>query len=254
MSLNIPNFLKTLNSGTFSIPIEANFVIEIEDLMGTGGIIDKLNQVNEIISPTDGYVNVTSPQYWSYKDLAQDTNLFFANGVTIPGETSTTERVGTNQSGLHGGLLTAPILKGRNNLANLDVNFFETNLSFIDSVLRPWSIAIAQFGLFARGDSPAAQQQNFKTKIIINFLNKEQGSGDTIIRKRVTFSDAAPVSVAGFDASFGATGKNVGLRTTKTTWTYSKYKIDYPAFPDTVTIPSLVAAAGNPLPTTLPGI
>ena len=59
--------------------------------------------------------------------------IFFANSVTVPGESSSTARVGMAQvNNLFGGLLSAPILKGRADAANLDISFIETNMSFVD--------------------------------------------------------------------------------------------------------------------------
>ena len=43
MTLHIPNFLRLINSEEYSIPIEANFAVTIENLFEpNSGILDKL--------------------------------------------------------------------------------------------------------------------------------------------------------------------------------------------------------------------
>lgn len=231
MTLDIPNFLPLINYRKYNIPIEANFAVTIENLFESySGIIDKLGRVEEIISPSNHTVGVLDSGYWwELPDSLTKAGIFFANSVTVPGESSSTARVGMAQvNNLFGGLLSAPILKGRADAANLDISFIETNMSFVDSVMRPWSIAISQFGLFAREPT---SWQNFKTNVSINYLNKRAYSDeDYSIRKRITFFDAAPVSVEGYTSKYGATGANVQTRTSKTSWVYSTYAIEYPAF------------------------
>jgi len=229
MTLDIPNFLPLINIEKYSIPIEANFAVTIENLFEPdSGILDKLGDVEEIISPSKT-VRVLNSRLWNNLTTLTKAGIFFANSVTVPGESSSTARVGMAQvNNLFGGLLSAPILKGRADAANLDISFIETNMSFVDSVMRPWSIAISQFGLFAREPT---SWQNFKTNVSINYLNKRAYSDeDYSIRKRITFFDAAPVSVEGYTSKYGATGANVQTRTSKTSWVYSTYAIEYPAF------------------------
>jgi len=248
MSLNLQQFYNTLTSDDFHIPVEANFIIEIENLFTSSNgnsILNKLQNKSSELNPGNNKIRTVVGNVWS-ESLYKDTTLFFANGVTIPGETSTSGRVGMSaNSSLHGGLLSAPILKGRKDFTDLSINFFETNLSFIDSVLRPWTVAVSQYGLFARNTS---SNQNFKTNIIIYFLSKtgaSTGSDGVDIRKKITFKDAAPVSVGDYEVTYASTGKSVDLRTAKTTWTYTTYETDYPNMNANANAAATVAPAGN---------
>lgn len=227
MSLNIPQFVDFLSNGNTSIPIEANFKITIDNLFEN--IITKLKNVENTISPTEGILKIINTKdIWVEGQYKTQETILFANGVTVPGESSTIARVGPNGDGLHGGLLTAPILKGRKDLTNLEITFLETNVSFIDTIIRPWSVAVAQYGLFARA---AESPQNFKTTVTVNYLNKVNNK----IRKQITFKDAAPVEVQGYETAYGSGGKGTEVRFAKTTWVYSTYSISYPAFEATPT-------------------
>ena len=178
-------------------------------------------------SPNAGILKVLNNNTIWAQDYSVQKTVLFANGVTIPGDGSTSARVGADGNGLHGGLLTTPILKGRKDLTNLEITFLETNASFVDFVMRPWAVAVAQYGLFTRAPN---DPQNFKTTITISYLRKDKSAGDNDDeRKIIKFKDVAPIEVQGYETAYGATGKGVDMRTVKTVWTYSTYSIEYPA-------------------------
>ena len=235
MSLDIQSFIDFLSNENTHIPVEANFKIRISNLFfadaGTIPVLAKLNNVQKQIAPNNGVLKVLvgNQNVWPQGAYKQDTVLF-ANGVSVPGESVGVARAGMSaeSGGLHGGLLSAPILKGRKDLSNLEITFIETNVSFIDTIIRPWSVATAQYGLFARSQNSL---QNFKTTVTIDYLDKTgKANEDSETRKRITFSDAAPVEVASYETTYGSTGKSTDIRSTKTSWVYSTYSIDYPKF------------------------
>jgi hypothetical protein len=211
---NINQFLTTvLSSPDFHIPVEANFVVGIDRLTN---VVDKLK--NSKLVPD----NVITKDKWGV--LGSD-DIFFANGVTIPGESVNASKAGFSSGGdgLYGGLLSGPILTGRANLTNLEITFLETNQSFADQVIRPWIINASHYGLFARDniDSP----QNFKTNITVQLLDKRSSTSNDPekIRKNILFKNAVPISVEPAALSYG--GSKVGSRNVKTIWTYSQYEI-----------------------------
>lgn len=216
-------YLKILSSPSFHIPVEANFVIGIKD-------------ISTITENIKNQLNTISGNKFTLKDF--DTllanplfkeELFFATGVTLPGESISDGRVGFAAAGapVYGGLLSSPVLKGRKDLSNFQIALIETNQSFIDYVMRPWIVAVSHFGLFARDEQNiAAQKQNFKTTVIVNYLDRTQieSEKDSKIRKKVTFFNAAPLSVDGYETTYG-NNKSTGVRFAKTTWTYSNYSV-----------------------------
>jgi len=196
--VNTATFLtQVLSSPGYHIPVEANFVISID---GINDLINKL-KTNDILDQND---------------------VFFATYASIPGESVTPARVGfASVNSVYGGLLSGPVLKGRRDLAELKIGFIETNRSIVDYILRPWAVAISQYGLFARSSDSS---QNFKTNITISYLDKTAGdiNNSPRIRKRVTFNNAAPIDIAGFRSEYGSRSE---ARVTDTSWTYSTYKV-----------------------------
>lgn len=234
MSLNITEFINFLSNANTHIPVEANFKITIDNVLTKDGdgltIIEKLVlKENEMFQADNSNLLqiIDSKSAWPESVYKNQGTILFANGVTVPGESTAIARAGaaSDTGGLHGGLLSAPIIKGRKDLSNLEITFLETNVSFIDSVLRPWAVAVSHYGLFARDRK---SYQNFKTNVTVDYLSKEATSVVGMVRKRIKFNDAAPVEVGGFETSYGSTGKSTEMRVTKTVWTYSTYSIQYP--------------------------
>lgn len=217
-------YLKILSSPDFHIPVEANFIIGIENIsIITKKVKDQLDTISGNKFTLKGFDTLlTSPLFRE--------ELFFATGVTLPGENISDGRVGFSAAGVsvYGGLLSSPVLKGRKDLTNFQIALIETNQSFIDYVMRPWIVAVSHFGLFARSEqSESAQRQNFKTTVTISFLDRTQieNGKDNKIRKKITFFNAAPLSVDGYETTYG-NNKSTGVRFAKTTWTYSNYSVN----------------------------
>lgn len=203
---------QVLQSPEYSIPIEANYSINMSNLEEIGA---KLFRNRNIISDQKLLI-----RYELINRLKDE--VFLATSINLPGESVATGRVGfTGDNTIYGGLLSAPVLRGRQNLNNLDITFIETNDSLLDYFLRPWVVAASQFGLFSRRkNSP----QNLKTEIMVTFFSKKTKNNDTTPaeRKTLVFYDAVPVEVGGYEAAYG---KSVGVRTTKTSWIYSYYQV-----------------------------
>ena len=203
---DISAFLTKILEPNFEIPVEANFVIGIQNLQSViQNLDDRLDEFS------DNRLSVW-PGNWQTID---SDDIFLANGVTIPGEKINAKRGTVAETS--GGLLTGPILTGRQALGNLEISFLETNESFIDFVIRPWIVATAHYGLYARDKNST---QNFKRDIFVYFYDRRN-----VTRKFIKFINAAPIDVASFEAIYGATGKSAGMRTAKVTWTYSNYSV-----------------------------
>ena len=220
--ISTEHFLEKISSQEFQIPIEANFIIGIDKLEK---IVEKLSTdviLQQIFAINNSFSKNKLLNFRSYLEGVQD-DVFFATGMSFPGEEISGSRAGlaSSSTGLHGDILSAPVLKGRKDLANFQISFLETNESVIDNVLRPWVIATSHFGLFARKNN----LQNFKTNVTAIFLDKftQDKDRESARRKIITFYNAVPLSVASYDVEYGS--KNVGKRTTKTTWTYSYYSV-----------------------------
>jgi len=204
---------QVLQDSRYSIPIEANFGVYMNDLQQ---VADNIVNVRDIISDNNLAIKIDT-----IKDIAKSTTseIFFATSVNLPGEMVNSSRVGyTVDNTVYGGLLSGPVLKGRKDPNNLEITFIETNESFLDYFLRPWIVAVSQYGLYTRGGASA---QNFKTTLQIDFFDKTYNT-KTPVRKTLIFNNAAPVDVGGYEAAYG---KSTGLRTNKTSWIYSTYTV-----------------------------
>jgi len=73
----------------------------------------------------------------------------FARSISIPGEKIEMASTGFT----HGGLLFPSVGKARQQTNNISVSFMETNSSFVDAVLRPWSIITSYLGFVPRTPS-----------------------------------------------------------------------------------------------------
>jgi hypothetical protein len=240
MASDTENFLqKVLSNPGFHIPIEANFIIGMQGL--NTRIIKNLNTNYNNIQFFDK-VNIADTRVlWK---VITDDDLFLANGVSIPGETLKTSKVGysSDNNGLYGGFLSSPVFNGRGDTGNLSITFLETNKSFLDYVIRPWIVAASHYGYFAKS---SGSTQNFKTDITITFLDKTSTGNDAGIRKIFVFHDAVPINLEGADANYGGTA-STGIRTSKISWTYSTYEVNAVNLPSITSFVSAPKANFNP--------
>jgi hypothetical protein len=226
---------QVISSPDFHIPLEANFVVGIDNIQK---IVGNLNSNIDVIC--DSNLNI----YENVWGQISNDDMYFANGVKIPGEGSNSNRVGIDNPTV-GGLLSGPTLRGRKALTNFEISFLETNTSFIDFVIRPWIVAGSQFGLYARklesAGSVITSNQDFRTNVTITFLSKagqtkntqlqvrgrtggiQYSSVDPEHRKTITFFNAAPVDLQSYDAAYGNSKTN--MRVSAVAWTYSNYEI-----------------------------
>ena len=123
----------------------------------------------------------------------------FAQTVQMPPEQIATDYVGIPNSR---GFLQGPVITTRQRFASVNIEFLETNLSFIDMLLRPWAILGSHFGSIARRDTPittdimvinfskAGFEPEFQTHTYSNDSN-EHGPG-------TTYTDDVPINKSGF--------------------------------------------------------
>lgn len=141
----------------------------------------------------------TPPMYRSQIGCA------FAQTVGIPPENLGTETVGIPQRGF----ISAPVIKRRNPFGSLNIEFLETNVSFVDFLIRPWVIQASHYGLVAR---PVADLDIKTDMFLMNFgrmgvdpASHHAAGGTTgqqanmrgfVLRKMFHFRDCFPINVA----------------------------------------------------------
>lgn len=203
---------------TFSIPSEANFIVKIDDLP----YLAIENAIQNYYDENAQWGDIRGLRNQLIKFIEEDKKIngriIFATGVTIPGETLASGRVGpSTNTTIHGNLLSAPVIKGRSDPNNLSISFIETNISFADYILRPWLFAVSTFGLFG-GKTPS---QRVKVNLEVWHIDGFSKNSNST-RKQITYLDCAPISVPDFAYAYGESGN---VRVVNTNWTYKSYKI-----------------------------
>ena len=146
------NFLEFLSNWVTSIPLQSLWMVmfpiplKVSDKM--------LKDYGEYVIKPGGS---TTNDVWSVTRARGMSNSLeankgskmgcaFATSINIPGETAEINQIGFD----NGGRLRDPIMSYRSPLQALSISFLETNLSFIDHLIRPWVVLASHRG-FAAG-------------------------------------------------------------------------------------------------------
>lgn len=143
------------------------------------------------------------------------TGCVFARQVNLP-----SEGVNAGNEGLeYGGFMPPAVASNREKYKKLSVTFLETNASFLDLVLRPWTILVGYNGLVARTpSSPKAVKCRYADMVL---LAKTGPGNRPKIRKIVRFYNLAPVSIEGEEYSYMADG----MKYSNVSFVYDSYFI-----------------------------
>jgi len=183
---HIPYFHRMMCNWAYNIPLNFQWVLVIS-AQNKSYLKNKIKQ----------HVTTLEPVGWSMANTVDSTlshatqdviGCIFAQAISLPGETVNTEHVGV-MDGSNRGFINAPIISGRGNFAALRTSFLETNRSFVDGVLRPWSIVVAHEGLIAK-------QQSIKANIDMYELAKNGECNPTVVRKHWHFKDCVPIIIS----------------------------------------------------------
>lgn len=175
-------------------------------------------------------VKTLEPKGWDtnmmiYDTVTHDTQsvigCIFAQGVNLPGETVKSEYVGI-KDGSNRGFLNAPIINGRTDYEPLEVGFLETNQSFVDGFLRPWSILVAHEGLLAKYDPAESIKADIYVYQLARAGFKEYDTIPNIIRKEWIFKDCAPIYISPEELTY-ASSNDYGKRQVK--FAYNSYHL-----------------------------
>lgn len=146
----------------------------------------------------------------------------FASSVTIPTESFDPESsaISNNRGYLPG------ILGGRRSTEppSLVIDFRETNTSFIDFVIRPWTILASHYGMVARpGDTGEKRDdKNIKCNIQIFQYTRTLRAISMVPRKIWTFYNCVPYNVQEETLEY----ESERLDTYATRWTYTNYTVE----------------------------
>jgi len=197
----IPAFLDLLGKWPTSIPLKTMWSVEltVPRVMNT-----YLSEPLSNPSISYGVKGADAAKSWDVDDQRQEIvtattkeingwylGNMLATGVDFISDGITTKRAAVEKSaGYLGGILT----EGRNELDALRISFLETNISYVDTAIRPWMINVAADSLVAYN-----RRDNLKLRSdIICSLYALTGPGKAPIkRKTYYFYNAFPSSIAG---------------------------------------------------------
>ena len=141
------------------------------------------------------------------------TGCVFVRQVGLPGESIEASNVGLD----YGGYMAPATANTRAKYEPLSLTLLETNASFLDFVIRPWTIMVGYNGLVAR----APKSSKYVKASFINVIMYAKTDSQLDIRKIYTFENAAPINIGGETYSY----TEEGLRYTDVKFVYDRYYI-----------------------------
>lgn len=243
-------FLSILNTWIGSIPTNNQFVVIFESFptavvsnWGIGSLVSgATNTINRLGSAL-GVADVNLTQFQKLEPIDNDTEAWanesansiltsypfqrivgcvFAQEFNIPGlDMAYAENIGVANNG---GLLPGVVINHRQGYANtnLTLGFLETNTSFVDLVIRPWTVMVSHYGLTAR--PPELQHENIKTNVIVIEYTRSKSDTSQIPRKVWTFIDCAPLDVGSRQNTMKQSND---VKTYQTRWVFRKYNVKH---------------------------
>jgi hypothetical protein len=174
-----------------------------ESTYGSGGWSISNNSVNYLL---DGGLQ--------YSDQNM-TGCVFARQVTLPSEKITAGNDGLD----YGGFQAPATASSRQKYGTLNVTFLETNASFLDLIIRPWTVLVGYNGLVARDkNSSKAVKCRFADVVM---LAKSGANKPMVIRKLYRFYNLAPVSIESEEYSY----TQDGLKYSNVSFVYDGYLV-----------------------------
>lgn len=161
--------------------------------------------------------------------LNKVVGCIFAQSVGIP--ENEVNNSSNTENAYSRGFINGIVSGGRNNFSPLQINFLETNTSFVDFVVRPWVILSEHYGYVAR--PPGESIKDVSTTITILQYTRSYQKLSMIPRKIWTFYNCYPTSVGTREMVYE--GENID--TFPVQWVYSNYAVQntlYLPLPDII--------------------
>jgi hypothetical protein len=156
---------------------------------------------------------ILTPEY-------QSTNgCLFCQGLSFAGESSRVSPEGI----VGNGLIRSYVGEGRDAFPIMKMSFLETNVSFVESFLRGWALATANFGLVARSKNGPEPDKNYRTDVFCFRFTTVSPLETFGITQVVTFKDVCCVSVSPEEYNYTPA---TGPRLRDAEFIYNSYSID----------------------------
>jgi len=157
-------------------------------------------------------INIVDQKKIFSDNINKGIGCFYIQSIKLPLDSFATKDADLDAGA--GGFLTGVVGSDRakNSSRSLTIDFLETNLDFIDLIIRPWMVTAAYRGLLAR------KCGSFKANIDIVQFTRSTDEKRTI-RKYYQFFDCVPTNIPGNPLSYTAEE----VRTVSVQWAYNTY-------------------------------
>jgi hypothetical protein len=213
-SNQIPFFLESfLSKPASALPKGAQWVLTFDGLFLQGN--DKPSSGGDVLPVAAIKKGILyEPRQWNIEASINATlepsyqkskGCLFVQAVQIPGESNQANPEGLQQNGF----IRTTTGNGRDAFQNLQIVFLDTNVSFVDNVIRPWVIATAHLGMIARSG-----EDNYRCNISVYKLGVTTPKENPVVLQQYTFFGACPISVSGEEYNYSPSLAPVNRETT----------------------------------------
>ena len=146
------------------------------------------------------------PEPWEISDALdvitsrmyqEEKGCMLAQNVTVPGEALNYSQEGID----YNGFITGGVGKGRTNFDPLNISFLNTNVSFLENVIRPWVVMTGHLGMIARPDS-----QKYRCNMTIYRLGIDRVDRPPFVAQQFNYFGVCPINIFAEEYSYSAEG------------------------------------------------
>lgn len=212
-------FLTQMESWFTAIPMSTQWIV-LFDRYPAGLKSSIIQGLERVDGSKTGFDIDTAKNILTSDPLQRVIGCVFASSVTIPNESYDVEQASVENNR---GFLPGVIAGGRKREAPvIDLQFRETNTSFIDFVIRPWIILAAHHGFVARNpDDPTEALKNMKVNMHVMQYTRTRAGVSQMPRKVWNFYNCVPFNIN--EETLEYTEEK--LTNYNTRWTYSNYTV-----------------------------
>jgi hypothetical protein len=223
-------YLSLLDQWEYNLALNSQWVLIIHDLKRIQSIVQKVQPLEAYNSNTDWSINEAIYEKLTNERVqaTDEMGCFFVGNVVIPGEAYNQEEASIPNSG---GNINAGVAGKRTSFSGkrIATSFRETNLDFVETVLRPWVIACSHIGFFAF--QSAADGVKIPRMQLINFSRRKHAPAAPYsktfrpIRKIYNFYNVAPIEIDTKTYDYTEDQGTPPMR--QVGWVFDNYSIEY---------------------------
>jgi hypothetical protein len=179
-------FHNILTTPAGSLPKGALWIVAFEDLTNrivNKGIKTALTYENKPWAIDQAAAVIASDAY------QKNSGCIFCQAIDLPGEGTSVVPGGNIEANA---FIRSYVGNGRQQFPEMRMTFLDTNVSFVDNICRPWSIATATFGLFAQ---PSYSDKNYRTNLYCWKLAAHEPEKPPVVTLSMTFYDICCINV-----------------------------------------------------------